>query len=229
MDEAVAAAEDALRLNEGEDTFAGLAKVLALRGDHARAKQLYQQSIDRAGASRRPIRRAALAFLQWIDGEVDAATETVAPCLRSPPDQKAGPAPSDVAGVIDPAHADEIATQLDALAADATPTRPAYGAPAALATLVRARATFFGGGCVVDPQRPDVATPVGQVDDSAYAAPLDFYAAYHVPFFATWAVCERAALRAAHGDREGAAKLLEPVATRAPGRAWLLDDLARYR
>jgi tetratricopeptide (TPR) repeat protein len=240
MDEAVAAAEDALRLNEGEDTLAGRAKVLALSGDHARAKQLYQQSIDRAGASRRPIRRAALAFLQWIDGEVDAAKDTVAPCLPSPPDQKAGPAPSDagarergaclfVAGVIDPAHAEDIATQLDALAADATPTRPAYGAPAALATLVRARATFFGGGCVVDPQRPDVATPVGQVDDSAYAAPLDFYAAYHVPFFATWAVCERAALRAAHGDREGAAKLLEPVATRAPDRTWLLDDLARYR
>ena len=31
LDEAVAAAEDALRLNEGEDTLAGLAKVLALK------------------------------------------------------------------------------------------------------------------------------------------------------------------------------------------------------
>ncbi len=240
LDEATAAAEDALRLNEGEDTLAGLAKVLALRGDHARAKQLYQQSIDRAGASRRPIRRAALAFLQWIDGEVDAAKQTVAPCLPSPAEPNAGAIPSDagarergaclfVAGVIDPAHAEDIATQLDALAADATPTRPAYGSPAALATLVRARATFFGGGCVVDPQRADVATPAGTVDETAYAVPLDFYAAYHVPFFATWAICERAALRAARGDREGAARLLEPVATRAPGRTWLLDDLARYR
>src|SRR5207344_1540187 len=45
--EAVAAAEEALRLAEGEDTLAGLAKVLALSGDHARAKELYQRSLDR--------------------------------------------------------------------------------------------------------------------------------------------------------------------------------------
>src|SRR5690606_23496286 len=121
--------------------LAGLAKVLALRGDRARAKELYAQSVQRAGANRRPIRRAALAFLQWIDGEVDAAKETVAPCRAR---TKGGPTASDdgarergaclfVAGVIDPSEAEAIAQELDALAAEAMPTRPAYGAPAALA------------------------------------------------------------------------------------------------
>lgn len=234
LDEAVTAAEDALRLNEGEDTLAGLAKVLALRGDHARAKQLYQQSLDRAGASRHPIRRAALALLQWIDGETDAAKQTVAPC-RATTGSPTGDATARergaclfVAGIVDPAQAEPIAKELDALAAEATPTKPAYGAPASLAKLVRARIHFFGGGCIVDPKRTDVATPLGTIDESVYEVPLDFYAAYHVPFFATWAVCERAALRAARGDRAGAAALLRPVATRAANRTWLAEQLARY-
>src|SRR5690606_28959804 len=92
LDEAVAAAQDALRLNEGEDTLAGLAKVLALQGDRAQAKELYQRSMERAGTSRRPIRRAALAFLQWIDGETDAARQTVAPCRAR---ARTGPLTSD--------------------------------------------------------------------------------------------------------------------------------------
>jgi hypothetical protein len=71
--------------------------------------------------------------------------------------------------MIDPAHAEAIATQLDALAARATPLEPAYGDPASLATLVRDRAA---GGC----------TP--------FTKPLDFFAAYHVPLFAKWARCE---------------------------------------
>ena len=79
--EAIVAAEEALRLAEGEDTLAGLAKVLALAGERPRAKELYQRSLERAGASRRPVRRAALALLQWMDGELDAAKATVAPCL----------------------------------------------------------------------------------------------------------------------------------------------------
>ncbi|NVB84009.1 MAG: hypothetical protein HOV81_36880, partial [Kofleriaceae bacterium] len=81
----------------------------------------------------------------------------------------------------------------------------------------------FGGGCVVEP-----AEPASTVDEAAYDAPLDFYAAYHVPFFQTWATCEHAALLASRGDQEAAMKLLEPVATRSPGRAWLLDDLPRH-
>jgi len=229
--DAKAAAEDALRLNEGEDTLAGLAKVAALSGDHARAKELYQQSLERAGSSRRPIRRAALAFLQWIDGDAAAAQATVAPCLPGGGDAGARErgACLFVAGVIDPAHADSIAAQLDQLAAEGIPTKPAYGFPASLAGLVRARARFFGGGCVIDPARADVATPSGNVDEAAYHAPLDFYAMYHVPFFATWAVCEEAALHAARDDKTGAAKLLEPIATKAPGRTWLVETLQRYR
>src|SRR6185312_11355915 len=99
-----------------------------------------------------------------------------------------------------------------------------YGAPASLARLVRARAKFFGGGCIAPPEPAS-----GPVDDSAYTAPLDFYAAYHVPFFATYALCERAAVMASKGDRAGARALLEPVAKRVPNRTWLLAALARLQ
>jgi tetratricopeptide (TPR) repeat protein len=232
-DAAVAAAEEALRLAEGEDTLAGLAKVLAHKGDRPRAKQLYQQSLERAGASRRPLRRAALALLQDIDGELDAAKATVAPCLvRS---RGGDPAASTtateatvrergaclfIAGMLDPANAEAIALQLDALADAATPLRPAYGNPASLAKLLRARVQFFGGACLV---AGDGKPPA---NDSAYEVPLDFYVAYHVPFFATWATCERAAIRAANGDKPGARALLEPIAQK---RWWLLATLDRYK
>ena len=229
-DQAIAAAEEALRLSEGEDTLAGLGKVVALSGDRPRARALYQRSLDRAGTGRRPVRRAALALLQWIDGD-PAAAATVAPCLAGG-SEAAVPergACLFVAGVIDPARAGEIAGQLDALADAATDVRPAYGAPRSLAALVRARAAFFGGACLVDPARADVRPPSpAPPDDTAYTAPLDFFAAYHVPFFATWAVCERAAARAAAGDPAGARALLEPYAKRAPNRAWLERTLARY-
>jgi hypothetical protein len=66
------------------------------------------------------------------------------------------------------------------------------------------------------------------VDVASYAVPLDFFAAYHVPFFATWATCERAALLAASGDRAGAAAQLHAVLDKAPGRSWLAKALARY-
>jgi len=228
-DEAITTAEEALRLSEGEDTLAGLAKVYALEGDHAKAKELYARSLEKAGPSRRPIRRAALGFLQWIDGEVDAARATVAPCLDGGADATARERGAClwVAGIIDPAHAEDIARQLDALAAEGTELEPAYGAPASLAALVRARTHFFGGGCVIDPKRePSVSGPV---DASAYDGPRDFYAAYHVPFFETWQVCELAALDASRGDLVHASEILSEVAVRAPARAWLLDDLRRYR
>ena len=206
LDEAIIAAEDAVRLNEGEDTLAGLAKVLALKSlakaprdeaAFARAIALYQQSLDRAGPARRPLRRAALGFLQWIHGDTAAAIATVATCLPGGADSGAPERGTClfVAGIVDPGHSDAIAAELDELAAQATPTHPAYGAPSSLARLVRARANFFGGGCVVD------VIPTGDVDEAAYTAPLDFYGAYHLPFFATYAVGERAALRASKGDR----------------------------
>jgi tetratricopeptide (TPR) repeat protein len=224
-EEAIVAAEDALRLNEGEDTLAGLAKVHALRGDRGRAKELYQQSIERAGISRRPIRRAALAMLQWADGEVEAAKETVQPCLNgSDAAARERGQCLFVAGVVDQEHAEDIAAKLDALAAEATPTRPSYGFPRSLAALVRARAKFFGGACVVD-----VPSSAPAIDETAVEVPLDFYGAYHVPFFATWAICERAALRNAKGDRNGAATLLQPIVDRAPNRTWLFKALQRYR
>ena len=220
-DDAITAAEEALRLAEGEDTLAGLAKVLALSGNRTRAKELYQRSLERAGATRRPLRRAALALLQWIDGDATAALATVTPCLAFGSDAAARErgACLFIAGVLDPAHTTQIATQLDALAAEATPTKPAYGAPASLAALVRARATFFGGACVL-PADPTAATANANLE-AAYTAPLDFYAAYHVPFFATWALCERAALKAAAGDKAGAAALLDAAAAKAPNRTWL--------
>jgi tetratricopeptide (TPR) repeat protein len=225
--EAITAAEEAVRLAEGEDTHAGLAKVLALAGDRARAKQHYRESLGRAGASRRPIRRAALAMLHLIDGEIDAARDVTAPCL-SPTDpeglQRERGACVFMAGIVDPALADRAAAALDALASETTPVRPPYGSPASLARLVRARAKFFGGACVID-------APPSTVDAAladAYSAPLDFYAAYHVPFFATWQVCEHAALLAASGDRTGAAMVLRPVAEKAQRREWLLAALRRY-
>ena len=220
-DDAITAAEEALRLAEGEDTLAGLAKVLALSGNRTRAKELYQRSLERAGPTRRPLRRAALALLQWIDGDPATALATVTPCLAFGSDGAARErgACLFIAGVLDPAHATQIASQLDALAAEATPTKPAYGAPASLAALVRARATFFGGACVLSAD-PVAATADAKLD-AAYTAPLDFYAAYHVPFFATWALCERAALEAATGNKAGASALLDAAAAKAPNRTWL--------
>ncbi|MBL9013070.1 MAG: serine/threonine protein kinase [Myxococcales bacterium] len=226
--EAITAAEEALRLSEGEDTLAGLGKVLAYSGDRARARELYQRSLDRAGASRRPVRRAALALLQWIDGDTAAATATVAPCLPGGADAAARErgACLFVAGVLDPAKADDIAAQLDALAGDATPTVPAYGAPTSLAGLVRARATFFGGACVL----PAAASGTAAAKlDGVYTMPLDFFAAYHVPFFSTWALCERAALKAGLGDKAGAAALLDAAAAKAGNRTWLVETAKRFR
>ncbi|HEY5922710.1 MAG TPA: serine/threonine-protein kinase [Kofleriaceae bacterium] len=237
LDEAVTAAEDALRLNEGEDTLAGLAKVLALRGDRKRAIELYQQSMERAGPNRRPIRRAALAMLLWLDGNIDQAKSTVDPCIGAIAATRGGPPPSDagmrergaclfMAGVLDPDNGETIARELDALAVEATPAKPSYGAPAALAALVRARRRFFGGACVLMTNlRP---TPLEAIDEKVYEVPVDFYAAYHVPFFATWAVCERAMLRRQRGDEAGARALLEPIAKRAPNRKWITAAL-NYR
>jgi len=213
------------------DAFPGEADALGVHATTLAAAGDYP--LERAGPARRPLRRAALALLTFLDGDIAAAQQLVAPCLAGGADSGARErgACLFVAGVIDPAHAEAIARELDGLVAAATPARPAYGAPASLAGLVRARARFFGGGCFRTGDGVNSDNSGREIDQlvAAYTAPLDFYAAYHVPFFATWAMCERAALVAASGDRAGAIKLLEPVATRAPNRTWLLARLARYR
>ncbi|CAN5721726.1 hypothetical protein BH11MYX1_BH11MYX1_01070 [soil metagenome] len=215
LDRAVVAAEDALRLNEGEDTLAGLAKVLAIKGEYARAIELYKQSVERARPVRRPIRRAALAWLQWITGD-PAASATVAPCFAEDAAIPERAMCLFVAGVVDVTRTDAAVTELEKLAAAATETRPAYGAPASLAKLLRARKQFFGGACV---GKGD-GSPEG-IDEAVYSVRQDFYGAYHVPLFATYEVCEHAALLKARGDAAGAKALLQEVASKAPGRVWL--------
>jgi serine/threonine protein kinase/Tfp pilus assembly protein PilF len=228
LDEAISAAEQAVALAEGEDTLAGLGKVLALAGQRDRAIELYRQSLSRAGASRRPIRRAALAMLQLTAGDIAGAKETTAPCL-----QGADAAARErgvclfAAGIADSANTETIAQALDALDVSATAPQPAYGAPASLAMLVRARGQFFGGGCVIPVSPPSVPPPDTLL--SSYDTPLDFYAAYHVPFFATYAVCERAAALAAQGDKQGARQTIEAVNRKAPGRSWLRNSIERLR
>ncbi len=87
---------------------------------------------------------------------------------------------------------------------------------------MRARARFFSGACIASPA-PSVH---GDLDPQSFTVPLDFYAAYHVPFVATWEVCEHAGWLAAHGDQPGATALLEPVSRRAK-RAWIDKALAQ--
>jgi tetratricopeptide (TPR) repeat protein len=215
LDAAVAAAEDALRLNEGEDTLAGLGKVLAIKGEYARAIELYKRSVELARPARRPIRRAALAWLQWIVGD-PAARTTVAPCFAEEAEIPERAMCLFVAGIVDVTKVDAAVRELDKLAAAATETRPAYGAPASLAKLLRTRKQFFGGGCV---GKGD-GSPDG-IDEAVYSVRQDFYGAYHVPLFATYEVCEHAALLRARGDAAGAKALLDAVARRAPGRTWL--------
>jgi hypothetical protein len=164
-----------------------------------------------------------------MDGDLPGARATVTPCLPGGPDAtvRTRAACLFVAAVVDPALAEVAAAELDGLAATASALEPAYGEPAQLAALARARTRFFGGGCLVAP--PAAAPPAADVAaalEAVYRGPLDFYAAYHVPFFATWATCEHAALLASH-DGPRARSLLEATAHRGHGRWWLLDDLAR--
>ena len=134
LDQALALAEEAAALSRGEDTLAGLAKVRALRHEPELAIALYSESLAMAPPSRRPLRRAALALLQWMQGDTAAAT-TVAPCLPGGADAAihTRAACLFVAAVvlppIDP-RVEEAQRQLEALAAAATPTQPAYGDPA---------------------------------------------------------------------------------------------------
>ena len=94
-----------------------------------------------------------------------------------------------VAGVVDVTKVDAAVSGLDQLAAAATATKLADGTPASLATLLRARKRFFGGACVGKGE----GSPAG-IDKAVYSVRPDFYGAYHVPLFATYEVCEHAAL-----------------------------------
>jgi serine/threonine protein kinase len=248
IDEGIAAAKDALAMAEGEDTLAGLGKLYAIKGDLPKAIDLYRQSMQRAGDSRRPVRRAALGLLQWMTGDVEGARATVGPCLPGGADAAIPQrgACLFVAGALDPAQTEVAARALDDLEATASNLHPAYGRPASLAAMLRARAQFFGGGCVIPvppplsaanapslsgpasppPPPPPLDAAIVAAVDQAAALPLDFYATYHVPFFQTWALCERASAAAAHGDRAAALQLLAP---HAANRWWLADDIARLR
>jgi serine/threonine protein kinase len=230
LDEALAAAAHARDLRPTEDTLAGLAKVTAWKGDLDGALALYQQSMQKADDARRPIRRAAIGMLLWVKGDLDGARAIVAPCLPGGADAqiwKRG-ACLFVAGVVGtPDENARAADALDKLAAEATDIHPAYGEPASLAALVRARANYFDGACVRDVPggpAPDDATAAELA--RAYAMPRDFFASYHVPFFFTWADCEAAALAAARGDMAHARTLLTSH-MRAPGRWWIERELTR--
>ncbi len=230
LDEARTFAEQARALAEGEDTLAGLGKVAALAGDLPGAIELYRQAVERAPEKRRPIRRAALGLLLWASGDDAAARVAIAPCMPLGADATSAYRGQClfVAGVVDRAMAPAAISQLDALAAASSALAPAYGDPAQLAGLLRARASFDGGGCL-RPATAPLAPPDRAALEPAYAAPPDFYAVYHLPLFASWATCERAALAAFAGAPDEALALLAPIAERAPGRWWLLDDLERLR
>ena len=187
LDDAVAAAQDALRLNEGEDTLAGLAQGARDVHGRSRTRARSRSTSARSIAPAPTAGRSAAPRSRSCSGSRATPPPRSRPCSRAcpaaptPPNTSAACACSSRASS-SPAHAETIAHELDALAAEATPTHPAYGAPATLAKLVRVRAHFFGGACVA-------GGPAGRGDDptldAAYTLPLDFYGAYHVPLFAT--------------------------------------------
>jgi len=230
FDEALRFAKEAVELAEGEDTLAGLAKVHAWRGEFEAARRLYAKSMQRAGDGRRPMRRAALGILRLLGGDAEGARAVVAPCLAGGMDAaiRTRGACLWVAGLVDRERIPDILVNLDALATAGTAKDPAYGFPANLARLLRARAIFDGGGCLapagagVAPTEEQTTEIKALLDDSR-----DFYASYHVPFFASWALCERAALARALGNSDAAAQLLETVTMTRHGRGLLLLDLAR--
>jgi tetratricopeptide (TPR) repeat protein/predicted Ser/Thr protein kinase len=196
LDEALVQAEEARRLYEGEDTVAGLAKVRALRGELAEARRLYRKATAMAPAERRPLRRAAFAYLAWIEGDDAEARREIAVCLPGGEDDaiwQRGPC-LWVAGVIWPEKTAEAIAELDALAAAATSLRPAYGIPGHLADTLRARQIHFAGAC----RRPQPETEITEADRRRALELLsrdrDFFADYHLPFFSEYVRCEREAL-----------------------------------
>lgn len=196
LEEALGAAREARRLYEGEDTVAGLAKVHAYRGELAEARVLYRKSAAMAPESRRPIRRAALAYLAWIEGDDDEARREVTECLPGGDDAEIwerGPC-LWVAGVVWPDKSEAAITELEALAAAGTPLRPPYGFPVKLANLLRARQLHFGGACRRDTSPAPIPADQMERVRALLGDGRDFFAQYHIPFFAEYASCELDAL-----------------------------------
>ncbi len=193
LDEALAAAKEALRLYRGEDTIAGLAKIHALRGELDQARKLYERSAAMASEARRPIRNAARAYLAWRAGDDAKAREVVADCLPGGADDgiwERGPC-LWVAGTVWPEKADAAIAELGKLAADSSALRPAYGSPGNLAMWLEAREMQFLGACI----RPPVAVKVLSATEKEQRAELlsaapDFYATYHIPYFSAYRDCE---------------------------------------
>jgi tetratricopeptide (TPR) repeat protein len=230
LDEAVDRATEALALNEGEDTLAGLAKVHAYRGDLDEARAYYEKSMKRAGDARRPLRRAALALLHYIDGNDAEAVELVSECLPDGEDALIGTRGAClwVAGIVSPENIDPALLQLDALSSRGTLLKPAYGFPGNLARLLRARVLFDGGGCVREPAAAAVTPATAERVRALLEDADDFYASYHIPFFATYAECERAALLAASGKPGDAAAKLRALVDGRGGFDLVKRQLERY-
>ena len=192
LDEALASAEEAHRLYRGEDTVAGLAKIHALRGELDEARKLYAKSAAMAPDSRRPIRNAALGYLAWLAEDDEPAREAVADCLPGGDDDEIWQRSQClwVAGTIWPEKTDIAIAELDKLASAGTKLRPAYGSPTSLANLLRARQLRFSGACKRTPEPKELSEESERKRAELLGGPPDFYATYHIPFFADYAKCE---------------------------------------
>jgi len=229
LDQALRYAKEAVDLNASEDTFAGLAKVHAYRGELAKARELYATSMHMAQPSRRVLRRAALGLLHLADDQLDAAAAVLEPCLPGNDDGaiRERAACLWVAGLRWPERIPDILVELDGLAAAGTDVAPPYGFPAALAGLLRARQRFYGGGCILTAPADRPAPEAPDEVRRWLNAGRDFYASYHLPFFSTWSTCERATLELALGRAEEARAILEPSASAArPHILLLLAEIA---
>jgi tetratricopeptide (TPR) repeat protein len=227
--EALRYATLALSLSESEDTLAGLAKVHALRGDLALARQGYLDAMRAAGPPRRVLRRAAAAMVALAQGDAAGARRTTAPCRAGGAEatQRERGACLFVAALADPPARDDIIRQLTTLAADSRAEIPVYGNPAGLADLLRSLEEFDGGGCVTRSRGPVGVggdPPEGVLIQADF--PTDFFADYHVPFFNTWALCNTALETAWRGDPAAGKTLLEEAAAAFPGNGLLALTLA---
>jgi tetratricopeptide (TPR) repeat protein len=229
-DEALRLAQEAVGLRDHEDTWAGLGKVQALRGELADAAVSYERSLRIAGDERRALRRAALAWVQWLGGRAGEAQETLAPGLPGGAEAAAPEAAAValVAGLCEPARIPALCAALDALAASARKRAPQSVRPDLLARQLRAVGAA-GAGLGLDP-RGSIAPPPGGAEEVRRLASApwagDFRSSYHLPFVPVlpWLVSAGAARAAgAVGD---ALEVLERGLAAYPDHALLLLELA---